>query len=145
MSDVMQLVGATGDFLLAVATFLGWLGRALLPWLPAGLWCAWWLWCVNWKQAWPVLARGGWIVVVLLTFVSALAWSGVFPSGGHFLGVPLATFWWHLAACSALALVALFCGWLQGRLGWTPVAVHFDPPEQHDDHGHGHHAHGTHH
>ena len=91
MSDVMQLVGAVGTFIAAVAAFVGWLGQALLPWLPGGLWCAWWLWCVNWKHAWPVLARGGWIVVVLLTFVSALAWSGIFPSVRRCLASPLRT------------------------------------------------------
>lgn len=144
MSDVMQLVGAIGTFIAAVATFVAWLGRALLPWLPGGLWCAWWLWCVNWKHAWPVLARGGWIVVVLLTFVSALAWAGIFPSSCDCLGFPLANFWWQLGACTTLALVALFCGWAQGRLGLTPAEVTFDPVEHHDDHGHGHEAASTH-
>jgi hypothetical protein len=137
MSDVMQLVGAIGTFIAAVATFVAWLVQALLPWLPGGLWCAWWLWCVNWKHAWPVLARGGWIVVVLLTFVSALAWSGIFPSECRCLGFPLVNFWWQLGACTTLVLVALFCGWAQGRLGLTPAEVDFDPPEHHDAHGHG--------
>jgi hypothetical protein len=142
MSDVMQLVGAVGTFIAAVAAFVSWLGQALLPWLPGGLWCAWWLWCVNWKHAWPVLARGGWIVVVLLTLVSALAWSGIFPRSCDCLGFPLANFWWQLGACTTLALVALFCGWLQGRWGLTPSEVDFEPVEHHDDHGHGHgHAH----
>jgi hypothetical protein len=144
MSDILQLVGAIGTFIAAVATFVAWLGRALLPWLPGGLWCAWWLWCVNWKHAWPVLARGGWIVVVLLTFVSALAWSGVFPSSCDRLGFPLVNFWWQLGACTTLALVALFCGWLQGRLGLTPAEVTFDPVEHHGDHGHGHELAPTH-
>ena len=154
MSELLQLVGATGDFLAAVTTFVAWLGRTLLPWLPGGLWCAWWLWCVNWKHAWPVLARGGWIVVVLLTFVSALAWSGVFPSSCDCLPIPLANFWWQLGACTTLVLVALFCGWLQGRFGLTPAEVDFEPVEHPDDRGHGHDhpapahaapAHGGHH
>lgn len=109
--------------------------------LPGGLWCAWWLWCVNWKKAWPALAAGGWAVVVLLVFVSALAWSATFPvDSRRFLGVPLPGFWYHLVACSALALVALFCGWVQDRMGWAPAEVSFDPPAQeHGHHGpHGH-------
>lgn len=114
-----------------------------LPWLPAGLWCAWWLWGVNWKSAWGVLARGGWVGVVLLTFLSALAWSQIFPVSRSVWGVAVPNFWWQLAACSALALVALFCGWLQDQLGWTPAEVSFDPPESHGDHGH--HGHGVHH
>lgn len=111
--------------------------QTALPWLPAGLWCAWWLWCVDWKQAWPVLANGGWVPVVLLTFVSALAWSQIFPTTCRCLGFPMPNFWWQLGSCTALVLVALLCGWLQERLGWTPAPVTFDPPEHHD-HGHAH-------
>jgi hypothetical protein len=122
--------------------WLIWLLTTSLPWLPAGLWCAWWLFGVNWKKAWPVLATGGWVGVVLLTFLSALAWSQIFPRSVHWLGVTLPNFWWQLGSCSALALVALFCGWLQGQLGWTPAEVSFDPPAGHHDHGH--HGHGHH-
>ncbi len=114
-----------------------------LPWLPGGLWCAWWLWGVNWKTAWGVLARGGWVGVVLLTFLSALAWSAIFPRSVTRLGVTIPNFWWQLLASFALVGVALFCGWLQGRLGWAPPEVSFDPPAH--DHGHGHHAHHAHH
>jgi hypothetical protein len=118
--------------------------RVLLWLLPGGLWCAWWLWCANWKKAWPVLAEGAWVVVVLVVFLSALAWSATFPVHGsrRFLGVPLGNFWYHLVASSALALVALFCGWLQGRLGWAPAEVSFDPPPPEPAHGHHGHAHG---
>jgi hypothetical protein len=109
----------------------------LLPWLPAGLWCAWWLWGVNWKSAWPILAHGGWTVVVLLVFVSALAWSSIFPRPCDCLGLALPNFWWQLGSTTTLALVALFCGWLQGHIGWSPPEVSFDPPaEEHAHHGH---------
>jgi hypothetical protein len=133
MSDAfVELITSLGDFLSHLWTFLAVLGYALLPWLPGGLWCAWWLWCVNWKRAFPVLARGGWVVAVLMVFVSALAWSSIFPS--RYSGVP--NFWWQLVACATLALLALLCGWLQGWLGWTPEEVSFDPPADAGDHGH---------
>ena len=51
-----------------------WLAEVLgvmLRLLPGGLWCAWWLWCVDWKKAWPVLAEGGLVVVVLLMILPA--------------------------------------------------------------------------
>jgi hypothetical protein len=107
----------------------------LLGLLPAGLWCAWFLWCVNWPKVWPSLARGGWAVVVLLGLVVALAWSVIFPR--PLLG--LGNFTWQLGAVTLLIAAALFCGWLQGKLGWTPAEVSFAPPA--DSHGHGHGGH----
>jgi hypothetical protein len=120
--------------------WLAWMLQQSLPWLPAGLWCAWWLWGVNWKNAWTVLSRGGWVGVVLLTFLSALAWSKIFPRTFDFLGFSVPNFWWQLGASLALVLVALFCGWLQGKFGWEPPEVSFDPPAASPDH-HGHAAH----
>jgi len=100
--------------------------------LPGGLWCAWWLFCVDWTKAWPVLAKGGWAVCVLMAFLAALVWSALFPHRPNF--------WWQLGAVSLLAAAALVCGWLQGVLGWTPAEVTFDPPaDAHDGHGHGGH------
>jgi hypothetical protein len=122
-----------GLFLLA-------LGQALLPLLPVLLWCAWWLWAVNWKKAWPVLAAGAWVPVVLLVFLVSLAWSRVSREACDCLGfVTISTFWWRLGVVGGLTALALFCGWLQGVLGWTPREVSFDPPAP--TQGHGHHGH----
>src|SRR3954470_5412778 len=108
----LELWQAFVAFLGQLMTVLALLGRRLLPWLPALAWCAWWLWCVNWQKAWPVLARGGWVPVVLLVLVSALAWSRIFPSTHPIEGVTFPNFWWQLGACTLLALLALFCGFL---------------------------------
>lgn len=117
--------------------------QTLLPWLPGGLWCAWFLWGVNWKRAWPMLTGGGWLPVVLLVGTSALVWSQIFPTTCRCLGVAIPNFWWQLGACSALVVVALFCGWVQEQLNWAPAEVSFDPPAS--EHGHGHdHGHGHH-
>jgi hypothetical protein len=117
-----------------------WLNEArmvALQLLPGGLWCAWWLWGVNWKKAWPVLSRGAWVPVLLLIILAALVWSRIAPSRAPlFGGFSIANFWWQLGSVIALALVALFCGWVQGKLDWTPGEVSFDPPA---GHSHGHH------
>lgn len=107
----------------------------LIPWL------AWWLWGVNWKQAWAVLAEGAWLPVLLLMILGALVWSHIAPS--DYTGIPFVVvpnFWWQLGAVSLLVAVTLLCGWLQGVLGWTPAEVNLEPPEMPvREHGHGHH------
>ncbi len=103
-------------------------------------WVAWWLFGVDWSKAWGVLAKGGWAVVVLLTVIAALAWASLAP--GTFDGwgsVPIPNFWWQLGAATLIVLLALFCGWLQGVLGWAPAEINLEPPAvAHAEH-HGHH------
>lgn len=126
--------------------------QALLPWLPGGLWCAWWLFAVNWKKLHPLLLAGGWIPVLLLTWTVALAWSRINPTPCSLFGLTLPAFWWQLGACLALTLVALLCGWLQGKIGCTPAEVPIESighphPVHHDSdtlvlsaHSHAHHS-----
>jgi hypothetical protein len=95
--------------------------------LPFGLWIVLWLWAVNWRTLWPVLARGAWAPAVLLFLMGAVVWSRLAP--GHFA--------WQWGIVAALAALALFCGWLQGRMHWTPAEVSVDPPVVSDE-GHGH-------
>jgi hypothetical protein len=107
--------------------------------LLAFVWIALWLWAANWKRLWPVLAEGGWAPALLLLLMAAVAWSRLQPGPCPFVpAVP--GFAWQVAAVAILAYVALFCGWLQGRLGWAPPEVSVEPPAAEDDgHGHGHH------
>lgn len=106
----------------------------LLALLPGGLWCAWFLFVVHWPKVWPVLARGGWVGVVFLGIMAALAWSLIFPRA---LG-PIANFNWQLMAVAALIASALMCGWLQGKLQWTPGEVCFVPSANEARHGEHH-------
>ena len=96
-------------------------------------WVAWWLWGVNWVTAWDWLGRGAWVAVVLLVVLAALVWSRIAP-------VEVGNFWWQLVGTSLLACLALFCGWLQGVMGWMPADIPIYPAEAtHDDtHGHEH-------
>jgi hypothetical protein len=110
--------------------------------VPIVLWMVWWLWAVNWKHAWPALAKGGWAPVVLLIFLSAEAWSRINPESCNSLGfMSIPNFWWQLGCVSALITLALFCGWLQGVMSWTPpeIPVNPEPPAGDFDHGHVHH------
>jgi hypothetical protein len=98
------------------------------------------LWGVNWKKAWPVLAQGAWVPVVLLMYLATLAWSRLDPSEWNCLGiVTIPNGWWQLGSISALVGVALFCGWLQTYMGWTPHEVNLEPAPAGHGHSHDHH------
>lgn len=114
-------------------------------WIILVLWLAWCLWGVNWYKARHMLAVGGWAPVVLLMILISLVWSRLIPdSGPSFL--PLPNFWWQLAYVTILGALAMFAGWLQSVLHWTPREISFDPPAHEHGHGHGHdHGHGHHH
>jgi hypothetical protein len=128
--QIGQLFVLVWAFVSGVTVVIVQMSRLLLPALPGGLWCAWWLWCANWKEIWPILHKGAWVAVVLLMVVSALAWSQIFPRGCNCLGVTIPNFWWQLGSVGTLTVVALFCGWLQEQCGLTPIAISFDPPSK---------------
>jgi hypothetical protein len=113
----------------------------ILAWLLLIVWIIWWLCAANWRKTWAVLGQGAWVPVVLLVVVGSLVWSQMAPSDCRCLGVvTVSNFWWQLGAVGLLAAVALFCGWLQGVLGWTPAEIDLDPePSAAHDHGSGHH------
>jgi hypothetical protein len=133
------------DNLVQLVTSLGYLAVDLaqlaLQWSLLIVWVAWWLWGVNWRRTWPVLARGAWLPLLLLMIVGALVWSRLAPSDCNCLGfVTVPNFWWQLGAVGLLAALTLFCGWVQGYFGWTPAELDLEPPGQigHGAH-HGHH------
>ena len=103
-------------------------------------WVAWWLWGVNWVTAWDWLGRGAWVALVLLVVIAALVWSQIAPAPLRLGFVEVGNFWWQLVATGLLACLALFCGWVQGVMGWMPADVPIYPAEAtHDDtHGHEH-------
>jgi hypothetical protein len=112
------------------------IGNILLAVLPTVLWCAFWLWAIDWKTTWKVLGQGGWVM-------AAAAWSRVVPASISFLDLFLIpSFWWQLAAVLLWTGLAMFCGWLQGYFHLTPYQVEIEPPPvahgHGGDHGHGH-------
>jgi hypothetical protein len=120
----------------------------LVSWLPLAAWVVWWLLAVNWKKAWVALAQGAWLAVLFLMFLSSFAWSCIDQSALTITGVgTVSSFWWRLGCVCALTLTALFCGWLQGNMGWAPPEIELEPPElPNGHHGNGaNHAHGQEH
>lgn len=119
----------------------------LLALLPVVLWCAWFLWAVNWKKLNAAIADGAWAPFVLLMLLIAGVWSRIYPSDGPISEyLHLSNFWWQFGVIAALVALAMLCGWVQNTLHWTPAEIDLNPPA-HADHGHGHshehgHAHG---
>jgi hypothetical protein len=111
----------------------------LIQLLPVLVWTAWWLWAVNWRTLWPVLRGGAWAPAVLLFVMAGVVWSRIAPGPCSSLGfVVLPSPVWQLGTVAGLAALALFCGWLQGRLSWGPAEVSLEPPVADDGHGHHH-------
>jgi hypothetical protein len=143
-SEAVELLNDLGRLLAVLWDILVQLTPLLLAILPWALWCACWLWAVNWRKAWPMLAEGGWVPVVLLMVMTSLAWAAIDARSCNCLGfMTLANGWWQLGTVCTLAALALLCGWLQGYFAWTPQEVSVEPPPpEHDLHdAHAAHAH----
>ena len=133
---VTQLFQTLREILPLLLKLVGEVLRLTLHWWLLLLWIAWWLKGVNWQKAWPVLARGAWVPLVLVNLMGALVWSRLYPQDlrlGETSYVP--NFWWQLAAVGMLTGSALFCGWLQGVFGWAPAEIELEPVLA--EHGHG--------
>ncbi len=134
--SILQTLLQLLELLLTLVHQLASLGVHWIIWIA---WIAWWLLGVNAYKMRHALALGGWAPAILLIVLGALVWSRIEPMPCPYCGMP--NFWWQLGYCSMLGAVALFCGWLQTVLHWTPHEINLDPPAP----GHGHHGHGHQH
>lgn len=131
-------------------TLLGQLAAVGFHWVLWILFAAVCLFGINWHKARHVLKVGGWAPAIFLILLTALVWSRIAPAACESCGLP--NFWWQLGYVSMLAVLAMFCGWLQSVFHWTPRDFNFDPPAHGHGHGHDHdtghghsHAHESHH
>jgi hypothetical protein len=126
---LFQLWSILGSQLLVLRDLLVLLFDFFTRWPLLILWIVWWLLGVNWKKMWGVLGQGAWLPLVLVAILAALAWSQIAPSPGNFLGLfTVPNFWWQLGNLGFFTALALFCGYLQGRLGWAPAEIDLEPP-----------------
>lgn len=136
LDTLLLLLQTLGTLVVQLAS----LGIHWIVWI---IWIAWCLWGVNWYKARNFLASGAWAPALLLIFLIAMVWSRLDPRSCNCLGfATLPNFWWQLGYVSMLAAIAMFCGWLQSVLHWTPHEINLDPPAHGHGHGHDHgHAH----
>jgi hypothetical protein len=131
-----------GDLFRNLGQLLALLFAFAAHWMLLIVWIAWWLWAVNWKKCWLALGQGAWAPVVLLLLLTALVWSRLQPAPlalGESMSLP--NFWWQLGAMALLTALALFCGWLQGVMHWTPAELDLEPPVHGFEHVHDHSLH----
>ena len=134
---IWQLLTTLFSTLFALFGKLASFGFHWIVWI---VWVSVCLWAINWKKTRHVLAVGGWAPAVLLVLLTAIVWSRLdVRAGPSFL--PLPNFWWQLVYVAGLGSLAMFCGWLQSVLHWTPHEINLDPPVHGHGGGHGHHGH----
>ncbi len=88
----------------------------VLPWMPFLAWVGFWTFAVNWKKAYPVLQRGGFIGIFLLMFLAVMVWGAVAPppEETHSLfGLTVSNYAGKLIYVTTLTCVALLCGSIQ--------------------------------
>jgi hypothetical protein len=137
-----SLLDTLGQLFVVLGQLLVQLAALGAHWLLLIIWLAWWLLAVDWRKAWPVLGPGGWAPLVLLMLIVSLVWSQLQPVPCDCLGiVTIPNFWWQLGYMGMLVAIALFCGWIQGLLGWAPPEIDLEPPTHVHADAHGHVAH----
>ncbi len=142
-----QLLTSLVEVLTALWGLLIALIDVVLPWTPLIAWLAYWLYAANWTKVWPVIARGGWIGVVLIGLMMALIWGVIAPptGGTHFiLGLTVQNFTGKLVYVTSLLVMAMLCGFAQLAGACAPWANFEEPAPAAEDHGHGHTAHAAH-
>jgi hypothetical protein len=136
---VPELLQNLVQLFVVLGTLLWGLVLLAAPWTLLIAWLAWWLWAVNWRRTWAVLAEGAWAPVLLLMVLVAHVWASLAPSRLDVFGfVTVPNFWWQLGGVTLLAGLVLFCGWLQTILGWWPPEINLEPPPVGDVHAHHH-------
>jgi hypothetical protein len=126
---VAELLNTLVQLFVVLGTLLWEILALLAPWTLLIAWLAWWLWAVNWKRTWVVLAGGAWAPVVLVMLLAARVWASLAPGEVSVFGfwiVPNG--WWQLGALSLVVSLTLLCGWLQITLGWGPPEINLEPP-----------------
>lgn len=111
----MELLTSLWNVIVAVFSLLIVLLQTLIPWTPLIAWVAFWLFAVNWRQLYPVLAKGGMIAVLLIGLMAVLVWSMIAPDPAeHVLfGLHVSNAVGKIVYVTGLIVIAFLCGSVQ--------------------------------
>lgn len=134
----MELLVSLWNVVVAVALLVWTLVLFLAPWTPLLAWIAFWLFAVNWRQLSPILAKGGWIGVLLAAWVAILVWSSVsVPADGfhHMYGLQVSNVVGKTVYVTSLLVIALLCGSVQ-LAGCCPTLCRLEEASEQSDAAH---------
>ncbi|WP_437193820.1 hypothetical protein [Planctomicrobium sp. SH527] len=135
----MELVQSLLNVIMAMTSFVIVLSKTLFPWLPLGLWIAFWLFAVNWRQLYPVLSRGAGVGACLLSLLIVFVWCTLAePANGthNLAGLQVSNPVGKFVYVSNLIIIAMFCGSVQ-LAGTCGRWCNFDaqsPADKHKEH-----------
>jgi hypothetical protein len=148
------LLDAISQFGLSLWELLAAILTILIPWTPLAAWIVFWMFAVNWVRLRDVLAKGGWMGLVLIGAVMVLVWGSIAPGSGTFFGLHVSNFVEKTVYVSGLFVLMFLAGSLQ-LSGFCAGCCPFNEPiliaETHGhesgqghDGGHGHAPAGDH-
>ena len=112
----MEVLQSIWNVVVALAELLVELVQFVAPWTPLLAWIAFWLFAVNWRVLSPILAKGGWVGVLLTMLMTILIWGVIAePEGGfHYLyGLKVGSFTGKTIYVTSLFTIAALCGTVQ--------------------------------
>src|SRR5438270_12555506 len=77
LKALSQVIYSVWELVLALLAILA-------PWTPLAAWIAFWLFAVNWVKLREILAKGGWVGLVLIGAIMVLVWGSIAPGSGGF-------------------------------------------------------------
>ena len=133
----MEVLQSIWNVVVAVAELLVELVQFVAPWTPLLAWVAFWLIAVNWRVLSPILAKGGWIGVVLTGLMAILVWGVIAePEGGfHYLyGLKVHNFTGKTIYVTSLFTIAALCGAAQLSGGCGRLCSFEEPTAEESSH-----------
>ncbi len=133
----MEVLQSIWNVVVAVAQLLVELVQFIAPWTPLLAWIAFWLLAVNWRVLTPIIAKGGWVGVLLTMFMTILVWGLIAePVDGvhHLYGLRVSNFYGKGIYVTSLFTIAALCGTVQNSGSCGRLCSFEEPASEESSH-----------